>query len=80
MDSKVIYKDLAKMLNKIKTEKDLSEELVSVLTLASIDAATKTLMNEHHDMSRTEALLIARMKSLELYDEFIFNDRLENIE
>lgn len=80
MDSKVIYKDLVKMLNKIKTEKDLSEELVSVLTLASIDAATKTLMREHSDMNRTEALLVARMKFLELYDEFIFNDRLENME
>jgi len=77
MDSKIIYTDLIKMLGNIKSEKDLSPEIASTLLMAYVDAATKSLMKEQKQMDRTEALLVTRMNFLQIFDEFIFNDRID---
>lgn len=78
MESKVIYKDLAKHLNKVTSEKDLNDELISLALMVFIDAFVKRFMKSNKDISRKDALQFARMEALSMFDNFIFEDRLDN--
>lgn len=71
-----MYKDLQKSLS----EKEVTPELLDLLMMTYLQATHKLITAQDPEISEEEAIDIARMNALKVFDQAIANQRLENVE
>jgi hypothetical protein len=76
---KLLFHELIEQLKKVKSERDVSPELVEELISASIAGAVLLVQEDKKDTPNMEALEVARMIVLKNFDKIIINTMLDEV-